>query len=397
MVSRVALALVLEVLRRQADRRHRKDLRVVADLGPAVDRRPTRRSGSARRCARPGRSRSAGRSIVPAPIARRRDARCAVGSTYAAPGSTASSSSASATTLVVDVAPPPAPCASRDRAAPSVTSSRSRSPGTTWRRNLALLTPRSDTRAVGGASGAIEDAAPPPPASAPRSSARAGISGEPGKVALEELLVDGDVLDRHEPAARLVLGDRVDRATRDSGSRRGRGARGGRGRRRMTSRAVTSVRHGAPTRRRTRAGPAAGSRGPARDLRRRRGRLGRRGCGRRPPPPAASNAWMTSVVRSMRRIGPDQPAVGGVEDNVHRFSLATLSMTGVSLRWNSSWSCCGSSWTSCCASSVKRWMSRCCRSMSVCSCARAASLSTLPPDRASAAPPAAPCSSRSAR
>ena len=32
-----ALALVFQVLRRQADRRHREDVRLVADLGPAVD------------------------------------------------------------------------------------------------------------------------------------------------------------------------------------------------------------------------------------------------------------------------------------------------------------------------------------------------------------------------
>ena len=31
------LALVLQVLRREPDRRHRKDLRLVADLGPPVD------------------------------------------------------------------------------------------------------------------------------------------------------------------------------------------------------------------------------------------------------------------------------------------------------------------------------------------------------------------------
>ena len=36
----------------------------------------------------------------------------------------------------------------------------------------------------------------------------------PGKVSLEELLVDGDVLDRDEPPARLVLGDRVDEQRR---------------------------------------------------------------------------------------------------------------------------------------------------------------------------------------
>ena len=36
------------------------------------------------------------------------------------------------------------------------------------------------------------------------------MSGAPGKVPLEEFLVDGDVLDGDETAARLVLGDRVD-------------------------------------------------------------------------------------------------------------------------------------------------------------------------------------------
>ena len=42
------LAAELEVLRDEADRREREDLGLVADLGPAVDDRTTRRSGSRR-------------------------------------------------------------------------------------------------------------------------------------------------------------------------------------------------------------------------------------------------------------------------------------------------------------------------------------------------------------
>ena len=45
------------------------------------------------------------------------------------------------------------------------------------------------------------------------------------------------------------------------------------------------------------------------------------------------------------------------------FCLATLSITGVSLRLNSPSICSASCWTSCCASSVNRCKSRCWRSM----------------------------------
>ena len=37
-----------------------------------------------------------------------------------------------------------------------------------------------------------------------------GISGAPGKVPLEEVLVDGDVLDRDDAPPRLVVRDGVD-------------------------------------------------------------------------------------------------------------------------------------------------------------------------------------------
>ena len=63
---------------------------------------------------------------------------------------------------------------------PSWTSRRSRSPGTTCRRNFALSTPRSQTRAVGGASArsSSSTAATCVSASIMRTP---GISGEPGK------------------------------------------------------------------------------------------------------------------------------------------------------------------------------------------------------------------------
>ena len=111
------LAVVFEVLRRQSDRGHREDLGLVADLGDAVDRRPTRRSGS--RVADP--HVRADDAVWPdrgaAADARAAGARSPTGWMLAAPGSTASSSRASATTLIADVG---AACAtaSGDRAAP---------------------------------------------------------------------------------------------------------------------------------------------------------------------------------------------------------------------------------------------------------------------------------------
>ena len=134
------LAAELQVLRDQADRRERIDLGVVADLGPAVDdrrradpaigadadvgadRRRAARSSCLRRSGRAGgRSRSDGsrsdraRRRAPARLRRRAGRRRRR---------------------------PPAPAPATLRRGPSEISSRSRSPGTTCRRNLALLTPR---------------------------------------------------------------------------------------------------------------------------------------------------------------------------------------------------------------------------------------------------------------
>ena len=90
----------------------------------------------------------------------------------------------------------------------AVTSSCSRSPGTTCRRNLALSTPRSQARR-----------------DVPRRAVhqqdgrdlRQGLDHQharhhrrAGKMPLKEIFVDGDVLDRHDPAAGLMLGDGVD-------------------------------------------------------------------------------------------------------------------------------------------------------------------------------------------
>ena len=82
--------------------------------------------------------------------------------------------------LAVHVGRAPAPWPAATASRPSVTSSRSRSPGTTLRRNLASLTPRSDTRAVAGAAARSRTSAAATWVSASIIST-AGISGEPGK------------------------------------------------------------------------------------------------------------------------------------------------------------------------------------------------------------------------
>ena len=94
----------------------------------------------------------------------------------------------------------------------------------------------------------------------------------------------------------------------------------------------------------------------------------------------ASSALMMSDVRSMVGSAHTRPLSVALKTMCTCFSLATLSSTGLSLRVNSSCSCCCSACRSCCASSVKRWMSRCCRSTSAVSWARAVSFSTLPPE-----------------
>ena len=136
------LAPELQVLRDEADRRERKDLGVVADLGPAVDDR--RRADPAVR-RRSGRAapidgvRTDGRALADL---RPTDATIAVGSISVRVGDQPEQQLALGDDLIADDTPPPARAASDARRRPSETSSRSRSPGTTCRRNFASLTPR---------------------------------------------------------------------------------------------------------------------------------------------------------------------------------------------------------------------------------------------------------------
>src|SRR6266850_159297 len=95
---------------------------------------------------------------------------------------------------------------------------------------------------------------------------------------------------------------------------------------------------------------------------------------------AASKRRMTSVVRSRPGSAISTPASVALKRISSFFSLKTAWTIGPSFCWNSS---CSSFWSSCtsfCASSVKRWMSVCWRSMSFSSCPRALSLSTLAPE-----------------
>ena len=62
------LAAVLQVLRRQADRRQRRDVGVIADLASSRRRRSTRRAGTRGRSPRAGRPSRTARSTVPGPI-----------------------------------------------------------------------------------------------------------------------------------------------------------------------------------------------------------------------------------------------------------------------------------------------------------------------------------------
>ena len=209
------LAAVLQVLRRQADRRHTGRSAVSSPIvGPAVDDRPTRRSGSSlpmRTCGpidgvRP--DDGAGADLA------RSDARAPSDRLLPRPASIAKQQLGLRHDLAVDVRRAPCACASATARGPSVTSSRSRSPGTTCRRNLASSTPRSARRAPSsGAVSAIEHQH--------RRHLRQRLDHQHGRhqrrareVSLEEFFVDGDVLDRHEPPARLVLGDRVDEKRR---------------------------------------------------------------------------------------------------------------------------------------------------------------------------------------
>ena len=138
---------------------------------------------------------------------------------FRAIGATTSTSSASATGLAVDDRPRAGRGPADRVAAPSVTSSRSRSPGTTCRRNLARSTPRSATRARGGPVAALEQQQ--------RRHLRQRLDHQHRRhqrrareMALEELFVDGDVLDRHQPLAPARARRRRRRAARDSGTQR---------------------------------------------------------------------------------------------------------------------------------------------------------------------------------
>ena len=97
--------------------------------------------------------------------------------------------------------------------APSVTSRRRRSPGTTWRRNLAPVHAAQRDVPV-GMPGALLD-------EQQRRHLRQRLDHQHSRqqrrareVALEELFVDGDVLDGDEALARLVLGDPIDEQRR---------------------------------------------------------------------------------------------------------------------------------------------------------------------------------------
>ena len=187
-----ALAAVLQILWRQADRRHREDLRLVADLGPAVDDDRRADQAVACRCGHPGRSRRAARSSVPSPIVRggmhvrRRIARTPRRARSPAAARLPPRSGRPRR-------PAPEPCARRDRARPSVDLETQAIAGNDLRRNLALLTPRSDTRAVERCLGAIEhehcrDLRQRLDHEHGRHQRRAG------EMSLEELFADGDVL-----------------------------------------------------------------------------------------------------------------------------------------------------------------------------------------------------------
>ena len=122
-------------------------------------------------------------------------------------GSSPITSSASAATLPLMLATAFAR-AIDSRRGPIVTSSVSRSPGTTGSRNFALSTPRSQAPDDRRAAGRVHqqdgrDLRQRLDHEHARHQRRAG------KMPLEEILVDGDVLDRLDPPPGLVLGDGV--------------------------------------------------------------------------------------------------------------------------------------------------------------------------------------------
>ena len=95
------------------------------------------------------------------------------------------------------------------RASPRAAADRRARPGS---RNFALSTPRSQARPVGPSAACISSSVAT--CASVSIISTPGISGVAGKVPLEEVLVDRDVLDRHDAPARLVLGDRVDQRRR---------------------------------------------------------------------------------------------------------------------------------------------------------------------------------------
>ena len=146
------LAAELQVLRRQADRRERADLACGRRSRSSRRRRSTRRCGSdgrsttcgadrrvraRRRC--PRRSRASGCTIAVGWIDRRRARRAGGVSSAIDAGRPRPRPGRRPTPRAASRAIAPAPPAHRHL-------SSSRSPGTTWRRNFALSTPRSHAR-----------------------------------------------------------------------------------------------------------------------------------------------------------------------------------------------------------------------------------------------------------
>ena len=206
------LALELQVLRDEADRGEREDLGFVADVGPPVDDRRRADRAVARRCARAApidRVRPDGRALRRRARGmhdrRRVDLRPV--------GHDAEQQLGFGHHLVADVRRRLR--ARERRAAPA---ERNLQPEPIARHDLApelgVVDAAQRTRGRSGAPSSRCSSRTAATCDSASSISTAGISGVPGKVALEELFVDGDVLDGDEPAARLVLGDRVNQRGR---------------------------------------------------------------------------------------------------------------------------------------------------------------------------------------
>ena len=202
------LAAVLQVLRHQADRREREDLRVVADLGPAVD--DGRRADPA----------------VPADPHVRADRRVRPDRRAFADLGAGMNDGA-----WIDLGRPPqleqqvrfghdllvdVRDAVHARQRPAVAPERHLEPQTIARHDLpaelrvvdAAQVDADGRRAPASSSSTVEACASASIISTP------GMSGAPGKVPLKELLVDRDVLDRHQAASGLVLQHHVQQVRR---------------------------------------------------------------------------------------------------------------------------------------------------------------------------------------